>query len=163
VKANGLVFSNALKGRSDSAWETPKVPKRRQTAKFTQNTPYLQPLTRSISGHFSHRLRKTPARTRFLQLVAPLPRQAAAGIHAPIGNHTFRVTGITAYLANGGALEHAQDMAAHESPRTTKPYGRAPKTGIRTMLGSSLRLLLSLKYRGTEMFSTISEPLSAYP
>ena len=59
VKANGLVFSNALIGRSDSAWETPKVPKRRQTAKFTQNTPYLQPLTRSISGHFSHRLRKS--------------------------------------------------------------------------------------------------------
>ena len=35
---------------------------------------------------------------------------------APIGNHTFRATGITAYLANGGALEHAQAMAAHESP-----------------------------------------------
>jgi hypothetical protein len=28
--------------------------------------------------------------------------------------------GITAYLAKGGALEHAQEMAAHESPRTTK-------------------------------------------
>jgi hypothetical protein len=27
---------------------------------------------------------------------------------APIGNHTFRATGITAYLGNGGALEHAQ-------------------------------------------------------
>jgi hypothetical protein len=26
-------------------------------------------------------------------------------------------TGITAYLSNGGALEHAQEMAAHESPR----------------------------------------------
>jgi hypothetical protein len=25
-------------------------------------------------------------------------------------------------LANGGALEHAQEMAAHESPRTTKLY-----------------------------------------
>ncbi len=48
----------------------------------------------------------------------------AAGIHAPIGNHTFRATGITAYLANGGALEHAQTMAAHESPRTTKLYDR---------------------------------------
>ena len=32
-------------------------------------------------------------------------RAAAAGIHAPIGNHTFRATGITAYLSNGGALE----------------------------------------------------------
>jgi site-specific recombinase XerD len=38
-------------------------------------------------------------------------RAAAVGITAPIGNHTFRATGITAYLANGGALEHAQEMA----------------------------------------------------
>src|SRR3954471_20817308 len=51
-------------------------------------------------------------------------RAVAAGIHAPIGNHTFRATGITAYLGNGGALEHAQSMAAHESPRTTKLYDR---------------------------------------
>jgi hypothetical protein len=43
---------------------------------------------------------------------------------APIANHTFRATGITAYLSNGGALEHAQSMAAHESPRTTKLYDR---------------------------------------
>jgi site-specific recombinase XerD len=46
-------------------------------------------------------------------------RALAAGIMAPIGNHSFRATGITAYLANGGALEHAQAMAAHESPRTS--------------------------------------------
>jgi site-specific recombinase XerD len=51
-------------------------------------------------------------------------RAAAAGITAPIGNHSFRATGITAYLANGGTLEHAQEMAAHESPRTTKLYDR---------------------------------------
>jgi site-specific recombinase XerD len=51
-------------------------------------------------------------------------RAAAVGIYAPIGNHSFRATGITAYLANGGALEHAQEMAAHESPRTTKLYDR---------------------------------------
>jgi site-specific recombinase XerD len=51
-------------------------------------------------------------------------RAAAVGIFAPIGNHSFRATGITAYLANGGALEHAQEMAAHESPRTTKLYDR---------------------------------------
>jgi hypothetical protein len=37
-------------------------------------------------------------------------------------SHSFCATGITAYLANGGALEHAQEMAAHESPRTTKLY-----------------------------------------
>ncbi len=51
-------------------------------------------------------------------------RALAAGIMAPIGNHSFRATGITAYLANGGALEHAQAIAAHESPRTTKLYDR---------------------------------------
>jgi site-specific recombinase XerD len=51
-------------------------------------------------------------------------RAAVAGILAPIGNHSFRATGITAYLSNGGALEHAQEMAAHESPRTTKLYDR---------------------------------------
>jgi integrase len=38
--------------------------------------------------------------------------------------HTFRATGITAYLANGGALKHTQEMAAHENPRTTKLYDR---------------------------------------
>ena len=51
-------------------------------------------------------------------------RARAAGIAAEIRCHTFRATGITAYLANGGALEHAQEMAAHESPRTTKLYDR---------------------------------------
>ena len=38
--------------------------------------------------------------------------------------HTFRATGITAYLENSGTLENAQAMAAHESPRTTKLYDR---------------------------------------
>jgi hypothetical protein len=43
---------------------------------------------------------------------------------ARIGCHTFRATGITAYLEAGGTLENAQAMAAHESPRTTKLYDR---------------------------------------
>jgi site-specific recombinase XerD len=51
-------------------------------------------------------------------------RGTAAGIAEAIGCHSFRATGITAYLSNGGALEHAQEMAAHESPRTTKLYDR---------------------------------------
>jgi hypothetical protein len=33
-------------------------------------------------------------------------------------------TGITIYLENDGRLEHAQQMAGHESPRTTKLYDR---------------------------------------
>ena len=51
-------------------------------------------------------------------------RSAAAGIETKIGNHTFRATGITAYLKNKGLLEHAQTIANHASPRTTKLYDR---------------------------------------
>jgi len=51
-------------------------------------------------------------------------RAAAAGLETRISCHSFRATGITAYLDNGGTLENAQLMAAHESPRTTKLYDR---------------------------------------
>jgi len=51
-------------------------------------------------------------------------RARAAGIKTKIGNHTFRATGITAYMKNGGKLETAQQIANHESPRTTKLYDR---------------------------------------
>ena len=51
-------------------------------------------------------------------------RAKAAGIKTKIGNHTFRATGITAYLKNSGTLEVAQHIANHESPRTTKLYDR---------------------------------------
>jgi site-specific recombinase XerD len=51
-------------------------------------------------------------------------RAAAAGLATRVGCHSFRATGITAYLDNGGTLENAQLMAAHESPRTTKLYDR---------------------------------------
>jgi len=51
-------------------------------------------------------------------------RAAELGLDVRIGCHTFRATGITAYLEEGGSLENAQAMAAHESPRTTKLYDR---------------------------------------
>ena len=51
-------------------------------------------------------------------------RAAAAGISTKIGNHTFRATGITAYLKNGGTLEKAAAMANHSSTRTTQLYDR---------------------------------------
>ena len=67
---------------------------------------------------------------------SPLPQQnahamiqrrtAAAGIATKIGNHTFRATGITAYLKNGGILEKAASMANHASTRTTQLYDRRP-------------------------------------
>lgn len=51
-------------------------------------------------------------------------RAAAAGIATRIGNHTFRATGITTYLKNGGTLENAAAMAGHASTRTTQIYDR---------------------------------------
>ncbi len=51
-------------------------------------------------------------------------RSAEASIFTKIGNHSFRATGITEYLRNGGKLEIAQQMAAHESARTTGLYDR---------------------------------------
>jgi integrase/recombinase XerC len=51
-------------------------------------------------------------------------RAAVAEIATKIGNHTFRATGITAYLKNGGTLEKAAAMANHASTRTTQLYDR---------------------------------------
>jgi site-specific recombinase XerD len=51
-------------------------------------------------------------------------RALQAGIITKLGCHSFRATGITVYLLNGGLLEYAQQMAGHESARTTKLYDR---------------------------------------
>ena len=53
---------------------------------------------------------------------------AAAGLPPSTCCHTFRATGITAYLSNGGTLEHAQQIAGHASPKTTKLYDRTADT-----------------------------------
>jgi site-specific recombinase XerD len=62
------------------------------------------------------------SRDNAFRMIQRCARQA--GIQTRIGCHTFRATGITIYLTNGGDLEKAQQMAAHESPRTTKLYDR---------------------------------------
>jgi integrase len=51
-------------------------------------------------------------------------RAGAAVIETKLGNHSFRATGITAYLKNGGTLEKAAAMANHASTRTTQLYDR---------------------------------------
>ena len=80
------------------------------------------PLFRTI-GRGTRQLTRTPLAAA--NAYAMVQRRAkAAGVETKIGNHTFRATGIRAYLANGGSHEHAQEMAAHESPRTTKLYDR---------------------------------------
>ncbi|RZA30691.1 MAG: hypothetical protein EOP02_00665 [Proteobacteria bacterium] len=51
-------------------------------------------------------------------------RAEAADVATKIGCHSFRATGITEYLRNDGRLEVAQQMANHESSRTTELYDR---------------------------------------
>jgi hypothetical protein len=56
--------------------------------------------------------------------MASAARCASRTRFAVAHRHSFRAIGITIYLANGGVLEKAQRMAAHESPRTIKLYDR---------------------------------------
>jgi integrase len=80
------------------------------------------PLFRTI-GRTSRQLTRTPLPQA--NAYAMISRRAlAAGIKTKIGNHTFRATGITAYLKNGGTLEQAAAMANHASTRTTQLYDR---------------------------------------
>jgi site-specific recombinase XerD len=79
------------------------------------------PLFRTIARHRSLTEQRMH-RSDVLRMVKRRARQA--GLPASTCCHTFRATGITAYLDNGGRLEHAQRIAAHESARTTKLYDR---------------------------------------
>ena len=83
------------------------------------------PLFQSVdqAGRLSGR-----ALTRRAVLAMIKRRAAAAGLPATTCCHTFRATGITAYLSNGGTLEHAQRIAGHASPKTTKLYDRTADT-----------------------------------
>lgn len=80
------------------------------------------PLFRTV-GRGTKQLTRTPLHQA--NAYAMIQRRAeAAGIETRIGNHTFRATGITAYLKNGGTIENAAAMANHASTRTTQLYDR---------------------------------------
>lgn len=82
------------------------------------------PLFRTIARG-TRRLSDTPLpQANAFQMVRR--RAVAADIETAIGNHSFRATGITAYLKNGGTLERAATMANHASTRTTQLYDRRP-------------------------------------
>jgi site-specific recombinase XerD len=80
------------------------------------------PLFRTALGKTGKLTDRRMTRTDALRMI--WRRARAAGIETELGCHSFRATGITVYLQNGGLLEHAQQMAAHESARTTKLYDR---------------------------------------
>ncbi len=80
------------------------------------------PLFRTI-GRTTGQLTRTPLPQA--NAYAMIGRRARnAGIKTKVGNHTFRATGITAYLKNGGTLQNAAAMANHASTRTTQLYDR---------------------------------------
>jgi hypothetical protein len=54
----------------------------------------------------------------------PTPADNVETFAATVANRAFASRIRTFYLENDGRLEHAQQMAAHESPRTTKLYDR---------------------------------------
>jgi hypothetical protein len=58
------------------------------------------------------------ALNRYNAWAAIRKRAKAAGFFAPVECHTWQATGITIYLENDGQLEHAQQMAGHESRYT---------------------------------------------
>ncbi len=77
------------------------------------------------------------SRVDALQMVKRRARDA--GLPSSTCCHTFRATGITAFLENGGTIEKAQAIAAHESPRTTKLYDR---TGDEITLDEVERIII---------------------
>jgi len=80
------------------------------------------PLFRTTRGKTRALTRQAMTRTDVFRIIQR--RTADAGLSTAVCCRSFRATGITAYLENGGTLEHAQQIAAHESPRTNKLYDR---------------------------------------
>jgi len=80
------------------------------------------PLFRSAAGRTGTLTGKPMNRVDAWRMIQR--RAEGLGMKVRIGCHTFRASGITAYLEAGGTLENAQTMAADESPRTTKLYDR---------------------------------------
>jgi integrase len=80
------------------------------------------PLFRTSRGRTSGLSDKPMAQQDVYRMIGR--RAVDAGVRTKICCHSFRATGITEYLRNGGKLEVAQQMANHESARTTGLYDR---------------------------------------
>jgi integrase/recombinase XerD len=80
------------------------------------------PLFRSAAGRSQKLTLESLDRVAVWRMIRR--RAKHAGIETAIGCHTFRATGITSYIRNGGRIEIAQKMAGHSSARTTGLYNR---------------------------------------
>jgi integrase/recombinase XerD len=81
------------------------------------------PLFRSAAGKTGQLTDRPMSRIDAWKMIKR--RAEIAGLPDTIGNHTFRATGITAFRKNGGTIEHAQQIANHASPQTTRLYDRS--------------------------------------
>ena len=79
-------------------------------------------LFRTVAGRKGHLSDRAMLSADVFRMVRR--RAQAADVLTRIGCHSFRATGITEFLRNGGRLEVAQKMANHESSRTTGLYDR---------------------------------------
>lgn len=89
-----------------------------ESASQKRNLPLFRTVTRTKALS-----RRPLSRTSVLRMVKT--RAEAAGLDpSRVCCHTFRGTGITAYLENDGKLEVAQYIAGHADASTTKLYDR---------------------------------------
>ena len=93
---------------------------------FGDRTPDTPIFRRSVRGRNPQELQKTPM-SRIDAFRVVKRRASQAGIHSPVCDHTFRASGITLYLENGGSIFEAQKIAGHAYPRTTQLYDRTSR------------------------------------
>jgi site-specific recombinase XerD len=107
-----------------------KVPAHHQAAEYVE--AYLAiagvdkqrdtPLFRSLTDRGTTLTERPLLRANVFHMIRR--RMLAAGLVGDIGCHSFRGTGITNFLANGGVLETAARIAGHASTKTTQLYDR---------------------------------------
>ncbi len=89
------------------------------------------PLFPTLGGSSEQLTDAALSRRNALDMVKRRARQA--GVKTAICNHSFRGTGITTYLENGGELEKAA-----QTTRTTQLYDRRAGLHLRPDFGGSL-------------------------
>ena len=111
--------ASVMKCRATTTWRPISTPICRRPGSSRRRSLPSSARPRGRTGELTE---NPMSRVHVWQMIQRRAREA--GLNGDVCCHTFRATGITAYLDNGGTLENAQLMAAHESPRTTKLYDR---------------------------------------
>ena len=118
-----------LHEKAASTWWCRRTTSARRTSMNTSSAPASTatgrgPLFRSSGQGRGQDVLLRSAMTRQTALKMIKRRARNVGLPDEITAHSFRGTGITEYLRNGGDLETAARIAGHESTRTTQLYNR---------------------------------------